>query len=83
MSGNLGETRFKRKRRANDPMEAYDALPEALRHWLAQAAMPWSPHSVRRVWAKSLARGKSPDEPLSMLTELEHKNLSRESASRR
>ncbi len=35
-----------------DPMRDFDALPPALRHWLATARLPWSPRSARRIWAK-------------------------------
>ncbi|MBD3788436.1 MAG: hypothetical protein IE922_16025, partial [Sphingomonadales bacterium] len=51
-------TSLKRRSRG-DPMRAYDALPADLRHWLAQAVLPWSAASVRRVWLKALreARG--------------------------
>lgn len=36
-------------------MERYDRLPPELRRWLAGAALPWSPCSVQRLWAR-LAR---------------------------
>lgn len=44
-------TRLKCRLRAR-PMERYDRLPVALRHWLAQAALPWSPHSAHRLWLR-------------------------------
>ena len=31
-------------------MEHYDRLPPDLRSWLAGAALPWSPHSVLKIW---------------------------------
>lgn len=31
-------------------MERYDRLPAELRQWLADAALPWSPHSALRIW---------------------------------
>ncbi len=34
------------------PMERYDRLPPELRRWLARAALPWSPHSVLRLWTR-------------------------------
>ncbi len=57
MTRNLA-TSLKRKNRAR-PMERYDRLPPELRAWLARAALPWSPHSVSRLWMKFLheARG--------------------------
>ncbi|MCZ0813286.1 MAG: DUF6525 family protein [Pseudomonadota bacterium] len=45
-----------RRRRAGDPMAEYDRLPCAARRWLAQAALPWSARSVRRIWQRALER---------------------------
>ncbi|MEY8839776.1 DUF6525 family protein, partial [Cribrihabitans sp. XS_ASV171] len=45
---NRGATRLKTRRRDEDPMRAYDALPQPLRQWMAGAALPWSPASCRR-----------------------------------
>lgn len=47
-------TSLRRSKRAGDPMAAYDRLPPDLRVWLAQAALPWSPRSVLRVWRSAL-----------------------------
>lgn len=33
-------------------MDRFDRLPPALRGWLAQAALPWSPHSAQRLWQR-------------------------------
>ncbi|PYE85982.1 DUF6525 family protein [Pseudoroseicyclus aestuarii] len=59
MSGrrcNLGACDLPRRRRSAPPMEAFDRLPPALRRWLAQAALPWSPASARRAWRAALGR---------------------------
>ncbi|MEP1353780.1 MAG: DUF6525 family protein [Tateyamaria sp.] len=53
MSRNLGSTSLGRKSRAADPMRSYDALPAPLRNWPAQASLPWSPASARRVWNRA------------------------------
>lgn len=53
MRHNLATTLPRRRRGA--PMAAYDRLPPEVRRWLAQAALPWSPQSVARLWAKALA----------------------------
>lgn len=42
------------RRRRVAPMAAYDRLPPELRRWLAQAALPWSPQSVARLWSRAL-----------------------------
>lgn len=49
-------SRLKRRRRAGDPMQAYDALPPDLRQWLAAACLPWSPASALRIWTKAGGR---------------------------
>lgn len=35
-------------------MAEFDRLPPDLRAWIAQAALPWSPHSVARAHARAL-----------------------------
>lgn len=59
-------------------MEAYDRLPPPAREWVAQAALPWSPASVRRIWAKSQAKGGSDVEALASLTQAEARTLARD-----
>ncbi|MCC5971487.1 MAG: hypothetical protein JJU15_16205 [Pararhodobacter sp.] len=39
-------------------MQAFDALPCELRHWLHDAALPWSAGSVRKVWEKALKQAR-------------------------
>ena len=78
MRRNLGECSLRRSRRARDPMRSYDALPRPLRMWLSQAVLPWSPQSVQRIWDKSLRSGKSEDDILRALTELERRNLAKD-----
>jgi len=70
-----------RRRRRPDPMQAYDALPRPLRAWMAQAALPWSPASCRRIWAKARAEGESPDDILDRLDRAEQMTLSRDRLS--
>lgn len=81
MNRNLGQTSLRRKRRSGDPMEAFDGLPAPVRHWVAQAALPWSPASVRRIWSKSRAKGLSIEESLALLAQAETRTLSRDSQS--
>ncbi|SDY28733.1 hypothetical protein SAMN05444004_10148 [Jannaschia faecimaris] len=38
-------------------MADYDALPPALRDWLAGARMQWEPRSAHRAWRKALWKG--------------------------
>lgn len=62
-------------------MQAYDALPRPLRNWMAQAALPWSPASCRRIWAKARAQGASADDILDRLDRAERITLSRDRLS--
>ncbi len=78
MTCNLGETSLHRKRRAVDPMRSYDALPAPLRHWLAQAALPWSPASAQKIWARAQANGLSVDDALILLCRAETTTLARD-----
>lgn len=59
-------------------MDAFDQLPPPVRHWVAQAALPWSAASVHRVWAKSRAKGLTAEEALQRLSNAETKTLSRD-----
>lgn len=81
MSRNLGESSLRRKRRAGDPMAMFDGLPPPLRQWLSEAALPWSPASVRRIWSKSRAKGLSPEETLLSLSQAEARTLARDRQS--
>ncbi|MEM9636546.1 MAG: DUF6525 family protein [Pseudomonadota bacterium] len=81
MSHNLGKCSLRRKRRAHDPMAAFDGLPAPLRQWMSQAALPWSPASVRRIWSKSRARGLSTEETLTTLSRAEARTLARDRQS--
>lgn len=76
--GNLGATVLKRHRRRGDPMAAYDALPAPLRHWLAEAAMPWSPISCHRIWQRACKTGTSVEEVLDTLSRAEKRAMERE-----
>ncbi|MGB0607603.1 MAG: DUF6525 family protein [Paracoccaceae bacterium] len=81
MSRNLGQSSLRRRRRADDPMAAFDSLPAPLRQWLSEAALPWSPASVRRIWSKSLARGLTPEDTLLSLSQAEARTLARDRQS--
>lgn len=81
MNGNLGATTLKRRRRAVDPMRSFDALPAPLRHWLAQASLPWSPASCQRIWDKSRRKGLETQDVLALLSRAEQAALTREGRS--
>lgn len=77
-AANLGRTALPRRSRTADPMQTYDRLPPALRHWLAHAARPWSPASCLAIWRRSRARGCSPDEVIARLARAEAQALRRD-----
>lgn len=81
MKRNLGQCSLRRKRRKADPMASFDGLPPPLRQWVAQAALPWSPASVRRIWFRSRAKGLSDDEALRRLSLAEARTLARDQQS--
>lgn len=81
MKRNLGQTSLRRKRRNGDPMKTFDGLPAPVRQWVAQAALPWSPASVRRIWSKSRAKGLSDDDALALLRQAEARTLARDQDS--
>jgi hypothetical protein len=65
-------------RTRHSPMQAYDSLPPELRAWLAQAALPWSVASVRKLWAQERARRRCAASALARLSQLEARALQRE-----
>lgn len=58
-------------------MCAFDALPGPLRRWLAQASLPWSPSSCRRIWQSARSRGESAEAVLARLDRAEARPLAR------
>lgn len=61
-------------------MAAHDGLPAPVRVWAAQAAMPWSAVSLRKLWSRALRETGCPDEALARLTAAERAMLRREAA---
>ncbi len=60
-------------------MAEFDALPAELRRWLHTAALPWSPRSARRAWARARrAAGGDPEQVFARLDALEANTLSRD-----
>ena len=78
MSGNLGATRLKKRRRKGDPMEAFDALPPELRTWLTKAALPWSPRSCAKIWTRAAQEGLAPADRIERLEACELRALERD-----
>lgn len=76
---NSGNSRLRGDRRRGDVMAAYDRLPRDLRCWLANAALPWSLRSARRVWRRALARsGGDPVRARGLLSGLEARLLQKD-----
>lgn len=82
MKRNLGATTLKRRQRAVDPMVTYDALPPVLRRRLAEATLPWSPTSCRRIWLSALVKGDDEAAAIARLERAERKTLSRDRFAR-
>ncbi len=78
MNRNIGETNLRVRRSSLDPMRSYDALPKQLRQWLAQAALPWSPASARKIWNRAQSQGCSLDDTLVLLGRAERITLARD-----
>jgi hypothetical protein len=78
---NRGATALRRRWRTGDPMADFDRLDPLLRAWLAQAALPWSPRSVARAFARELAaaRGRR-DAALAALDRLERRRIAFDAA---
>ncbi len=77
-SRNLGQTGLPVQRRGGHPMRTYDSLPVPLRRWLAQAALPWSPSSAKRIWTRAQRRGLDVEDTLKKLTHAETQTLARD-----
>jgi hypothetical protein len=74
--GNLSSSRV--RWRDGSPMAAFDRLPPELRRWLHDAALPWSPRSAARIYARARAEGADPQAALARLTAAERATLARE-----
>jgi hypothetical protein len=74
MRGNLQSSL---KRRPSS-MAEYDRLPPELRAWLAQAALPWSVRSVRKLWSQARATRRGPADVLAYLSAVERRALARD-----
>ncbi|WP_458722362.1 DUF6525 family protein [Shimia sp. W99] len=80
MERNLNSS-LRRRRREGCAMTSYDRLPPALRGWLSQAALPWSPASARAIWEKAGGR-RDPEAALQRLSEVERAMLRRDRFTR-
>ena len=75
MAGNRGQTSLRSRRRTEDPMREFDRLPAELRAWLACAALPWRPRSVRRAYDRALSQTKDVARALQSLDRLEARRM--------
>lgn len=76
---NRGATTL-RLRRRKDPMRDFDRLPSELRAWLRQAALPWSPVSAHRVFARVLAITGDRQQALAELDRRASRKVARDAA---
>ena len=75
MRSNLGAVGMRLRRRRRSPMSEFDRLPPPLRRWIARAALPWSPRSVARSYARARAAFGSEAAALAELDRLERRRL--------
>ncbi len=60
-------------------MNDYDRLPRALRLWLAEARLPWSPSSARRAWRKAMVKALGREaKALALMDALEDARLAQD-----
>jgi len=75
---NRGATSLRTRRRAEDPMQVFDALPAPIRSWLCQAALPWSPASCRKILRRARACGEGIEGAIARLNRAQQRTLSRD-----
>lgn len=76
-------TDLRLSRAVRDNMAAYDRLPPALRRWLANARLQWSPASARRAWRRALLRSWGREaRALEMMDALEERRLAEDGWAR-
>ncbi len=78
MGRNLGQTKLRKRRRNENPMQEFDRLPPILRSWVSQAALPWRPRSVLRAYNAALARTGDQSRALDELRRLESVQLAKD-----
>lgn len=66
------------RRRAAAPMDGYDRLPPELRHWLRDAALPWSAASALRLWRRAMAERGCPHHAHACLCATEARLLAKD-----
>jgi len=83
MTGNIGQTPLRRRVRARPVMHEFDRLPGPLRRWLAQAVLPWSLRSARRIYLRELERAGDAARALERLSRIEAQMLARDAQNGR
>ena len=74
-NGNRGAVALPLRRRQEDPMQAYDRLPAALRACIQSARLPWSAQSCHRIWQAARRDGLDPEAALDRLEAAEQRTL--------
>lgn len=59
-------------------MQDFDRLPPELRAWIARAALPWRPRSVKRSFEKAMARTKDKASALRELDRLQERLVAKD-----
>lgn len=80
MPSNRGSTSLKRSRPARHPMQEFDALPDALRTWTANAMLPWRSKSVKGAYDKAFAETGDTQAALDALDRLQRKLVAKDAS---
>ncbi|MBM2575385.1 hypothetical protein JQC91_03635 [Jannaschia sp. Os4] len=78
MQGN-SRTRLGLSPATRNAMADYDRCPPALRRWLADAKLQWSPASARRAWRRALLKSWGREsKALELMDRIEDERLARD-----
>lgn len=78
MKGNLGHTKIRTRRTSSNSLQEFDCLPKHLRKWLINAALPWRPNSVQRVYNRALSSTGKPHRAIEELERLQEYQLAKD-----
>ncbi|WP_435170036.1 DUF6525 family protein [Falsirhodobacter sp. 1013] len=67
-----------KRRTSVSPMARYDNLPQDLRGWLRDAALPWSASSALRLWQRAMKENACPHHARACLCAAEARLLARD-----
>ena len=78
MRNNLGKTKIRTRCRSTSGLQEFDCLPQCLRAWIRDAALPWRPRSVKRAYNRVLSKTGDPQRALAELDRLQEYQLAKD-----